>query len=108
MKENLLLIFKNWKQYIYWKSKKNGKKFNDLNRGPGYYFQVESLGYTPIGAKWKTKLENGKIGIFELIDYETFEDPCDMIKDSYFNFIGYEGVKQIHECSFKEYLLLYC
>lgn len=105
--QRILLILKNWKGYKYWKAKKNGKKFKECNRGADYYIPTGLLGYNPIGQKWETQMQSGKVGLYELVDYETYSDPYDMIKNSYWNFIGYKGIKPIHECSFEEFLSLY-
>jgi len=102
-----LLILKNWKGYKYWKAKKNGKKFNEFNRGAGYYITLGILGHNPIGQKWEAQMQSGKVGLYELVDYETYRDPYDMVKNSYWNFIGYKGIKPIHECNFEEFLSLY-
>ena len=102
----MLLILKNWKGYKYWKAKKNGKKFNEFSRGAGYYITL-GLGHNPIGQLWESQMKSGKVGIYELIDYEAYRDPCDRVKNSCWNFIGYKGVKPIHECNFEEFLSLY-
>ncbi len=110
--EQFLLIIKNWKNYKYWKERKKGKKFRDIDRGAGYYINTDPTnsfysGKSPIGQLWETKMGSGKIGIYELIDYENYRDPSDMIKHSWWNFIGYKDCKPIHECRFEEYISLY-
>ena len=110
--QRTLLILQNWKAYKYWKARKKGKKFRDLDRGAGYYLNTDPTyifvsGKSPKGQLWKTKMQSGKTGIYELIDYENYRDPSDMIKHSWWNFIGYENCKPIHECNFEEFLSLY-
>ena len=110
--QRTLLILQNWKAYKYWKARKKGKKFRDLDRGAGYYLNTDPAyifcgGKNPKRQLWETKMQSGKTGIYELIDYENYRDPSDMIKHSWWNFIGYVGVKPIHECSFEEFLSLY-
>ena len=107
-----LLILQNWKAYKYWKARKKGKKFRDLDRGAGYYLNTDPSyifvsGKSPKGQLWTTKMQSGKTGIYELIDYENYRDPSDMIKHSWWSFIGYENCKAIPECNFKEFLSLY-
>jgi hypothetical protein len=103
-----LFILKNCKAYWYWRAKKNGKKFKEYYRGPGYYIAIGCLGHNPIGQKWVTQMQSGKIGIYELVAYTTYRDPYDMVESSYWNFIGHQGVKPIHECSFEEFFFWYC
>lgn len=105
--QRTLLILKNWKGYKYWKSKKNGKKFREFNRGAGYYLTIGLLGHNPIGQKWETKMQSGKVGLYELIDYERYSDPDDMVKNSWWDFLGYKEMKLIRDCSFEEFLSLY-
>lgn len=107
-----LLIIKNWNAYAYWKERKKGKKFRDLDRGAGYYLSTDPAyvfmsGKSPKGQIWETKMQSGKTGVYELIDYENYKDPYDMIKHSWWSFIGYKNYKPIHECNFKEFLSLY-
>lgn len=103
----ILIILKNWKRYKYWRKKRKGKKLISYRRGAGYYLDVWMLDFNPSNITWETKMKSGKIGIYQLIDYETYRDPGDMIESSTWNFIGYKGQKPIHECSFEEYISLY-
>lgn len=94
-------------KYRYWKDKCRGKKFKDYDRGVGYYITVGVLGMDEIGSIWKPKMTSGETGIYELIKYETFSDPSDMIKHGWYNMIGYVGKKPIHECTYKEFVEIY-
>jgi hypothetical protein len=110
--ENFKLIISNRKAYKYWKAKKNGKKFKEFDRGAGYYINSDAgyifvSGNNPIGQIWKSEMVSGKIGIYELIEYENYRDPSDMVKHSWWNMIGYENCKPIHECSFNEFITIY-
>ncbi len=110
--QRILLILKNWKAYRHWKARKKGQKFRDFHRGAGYYLITDPAYFfterkSPKGQIWKTEMESGETGIFELIDYENYRDPSDMVKHSWWHFIGYENCKPIHECSFQEFLSLY-
>lgn len=102
-----LLILKNREGYNYWKAKKNGRKFRELNRGAGYYLTIGLFGHNPIGQKWEAEMESGKIGLYELVDYDTYRDPKDMVKNSWWNFLGYKESKLIRDCSFEEFISLY-
>jgi len=104
----IILIIKNIKAYKYWKAKRKGKKFCEHERGCGYYLTLGLLGHNVKGQKWETEMQSGKTGIYELVGYESFGDPHDMVKKSWWNFIGYKGIKPIKECSFNEFLSIYC
>jgi hypothetical protein len=103
----MFLIIKNWHIYRYWKKKSKGEKIVDLRRGSGYYIRLAAYDYCPVGQIWEAKMESGKIGIYELIRCEKFFDPHDMIKESFWNLIGYKGVKAMKDCDFKEFITLY-
>ena len=62
-------IFKNRKEYRYWKYKKNGMKTVDETRGPGYYLNIAGFNHPNKGMKWESPMKSGKTGIYELIDY---------------------------------------
>lgn len=94
----------NYKAYKYWKQRKKNKKILDLDRGSGYYIASNCL---KIGMTCNQVMESGQIGIFELFDFKTYYDPSDMIKFTYWTFVGYQDVKPIRECSFEEFLNLY-
>ena len=100
------LRLKNWNRYRYWKSRRKGKKYSDLLRGPGYYI-VSGLGINPLGQLYHTKMMSGKIGVYELIDLDFFSDPWDMVKESRWCFLGYQNEKAVASCSFEEYLFIY-
>lgn len=108
----IILILKNIKSYDYWNKKRKGIKFSEYDRGPGYYingdlYSIFNGGKSPKGEIWKIKMQSGKTGIYECISWETYKDPSDMIKHSWWNFIGYDGFKQITECTFNEFLEIY-
>ncbi|RBA36124.1 hypothetical protein [Elizabethkingia anophelis] len=103
----ILLILKNWKRYKYLKAKRKGKKLVSYRRGAGYYLDIWMLDFDPSNVIWETKMRSGKVGVYQLIDYETYRDPDDMIKDSSWKFIGYKGMKPISECTFEEYISIY-
>lgn len=103
----LFLIIRNYKVWKHWKKIKKGIKTKDLKRGCGYYITVGILGYNAIGKVEELEMESGKIGLYELIDYKTYSDPSDMIKESWWHFIGYKSQKGIKECSFTEAMYMY-
>ncbi len=105
--KNILLILTNWKHYKYWDKRKRNVKFHDLHRGAGTYLNVGLFGVNPIGELLESKMKSGKVGIYELVKYETFSDSEDMVKNSWWNFVGYKGIKPVQECNFDEYLELY-
>jgi hypothetical protein len=102
-----LLIARNREAWKRWQQKVNGIKTRDFKRGCGYYLTIGLIGYSPIGKVVELQCEGGKIAICELIDYETFGDPFDMVKESWWCLIGYKGIKAAKDCSFREFLALY-
>ena len=102
-----MTIFKKIRLYRIWRRRRKGKVFVDFVRGPGYYFTVGLFGYDPKQHPYEWDLKSGKIGIFQLIDYQQFRDPWDMIKESRWMFLGYKGQKAINDCTFQEYLAIY-
>lgn len=103
---NFLLAIRHPKLYLAWKKRMSGEKVVDYKRGIGYYLQM-CYAYNPIGMQWKTEMASGKIGIYELIDFQQYDDPPDMTKESYWQFIGYEGMPRIKELTFEGYLRYY-
>ncbi len=103
----VLLIVKNYKIWKHWRRIKKGVETRDFKRGCGYYIPVGLLGYNPIGKVEELEMKSGKIGLYKLVDYKTFRDPWDMVKESWWHFIGYKGHKAIKDCSFSEALSLY-
>lgn len=97
--KNIILILSNWKYYRYWCKIKRGVKTIDYVRGCGYYLLVGSIGQIE-----EYEMRSGKMGMYELIDYNTFRDPWDMVEKSYWHFLGYKGEKLIKEMDFKEFL----
>lgn len=102
----ILLIINNWYHYRYWRKIQKGKITIDYKRGAGYYIPVNSLAHTN---EWteRFEMESGNVGIYELVDIETYSNPHDMIKESYWHFIGYEGEKPVKECTFREFIDIY-
>lgn len=103
----VLIIVKNYKLWKHWLKIKKGAKTRDFKRGCGYYITVGVLGFNPIGKVEELPMKSGNIGLYELVDYKTFSDPCDMIEESWWHFIGYKGQKAIKDCSFSEAVSLY-
>lgn len=109
MKEKLkqfILILSNFYVYRRWSKVRKGVKTIDWQRGPGYYFMTGLVFHSPIGEIQKLEMKSGKIGLYELLSYEVYRDPWDMIKSSNWHFVGYEGEKPIKEYTFLEYLKL--
>lgn len=106
MKE-LLFILKNWKLYNHWKSITKGKKPVNETRGAGYYISVGIIGVNPIGKTEIWDMQSGRKAIFELVNYECFSDPSDMIRKSWWHFIGYAEEKPIKDCTFREAIEIY-
>ncbi|WP_338814082.1 hypothetical protein V9L05_01410 [Bernardetia sp. Wsw4-3y2] len=91
----------------YWQEKTKGIKHKDAERKAGFYLNLHRIGHNPYDTIWNPKMESGETGIYELIEYEKYDDPDDMIKSSYWNAIGYVGKKTMAECTFEEYLDIY-
>lgn len=104
---DVLLIFRNYRAWKHWRKIKSGIKTRDFKRGCGYYITVGLFNYNPIGKVVELEMKSGKIGLYELLDYQTYSDPNDMVKESNWHFIGYKGEKAIKDCSFSEALSLY-
>jgi len=100
----MIFRFKNREEYKSWKQIKNGKKPVNMKRGCGYYITVGLLGCNPIGKKEEIKMSSGRTAIAELISYECFSDPDDMIEESLWHVSGYKGEKLFKDMSFEEYL----
>jgi hypothetical protein len=83
------------------------KPICDHEKGCGYYLpetQIPLLGSAikrHSHDEWK--MESGRIGIWKLLDYVTFSDPYDMVKDSAWQFLGYKGMKPIENMTFEEF-----
>ena len=73
---------------------------------PGYY-EVVLDDYKIIGLIKEMETKSGKIGLFELLDFQVYSDPFDMVKESQWHFVGYKGQKAIKDCSFREAMQLY-
>jgi len=100
-------LYEDWKIYKEWKAIKNGKEVIHFRRGAGFYLPVGLIGAKLKGRIEEWKMKSGKTAIVKLIDYKTFEDPDDMVEESYWQFLGYKGEKQVREMSFKEYRKLF-
>lgn len=106
--KNLFRILFHWQDYKYWKKRKAGVETRDRSKGPGYYFPTGLIFQNSIGRIEEWKMTSGEIGIHKLVDYRCYDDPPDMIKISHWQFLGYKGVKPINDCTFAEFLKLYC
>lgn len=104
--DDFLLIIKHFKIWRYWRKVKRGVKTIDQKMGVGYYFMARP-GCGSIGLIKEFETNSGRIGLYELIYYETFSDPWDMIKYSLWHLIGYKGQKAIKDCTFRELLEIY-
>jgi hypothetical protein len=105
--KEMSLIIQNWKKYKWFAKRKKGEKTFDFAMGPGFYITVGLIGYNPIGKVEEWPMQSGRTAVVELIDLELFRDPENMIKSSKWMLLGYEGLKKINECSFKEFLEQY-
>ena len=103
----IFLILKNWEIYKDWRRIRKGEKVINMRKGAGYYITVGLLGANPIGIKEEWKMKSGKVALVELIEYDTFRDPSDMIKESRWHQSGYKGEKPFKEMKFEEYLELF-
>jgi hypothetical protein len=68
---------------------------------------IMGAGYYDIPIKNGIKefeMKSGKIGIYKLLDCDNYHDPSDMIKKSYWQFLGYKGEKLFTEMTFQDYL----
>ena len=102
--EKKILILKNYNAYKCWKMIKKGKKIVNQKMGAGYYITLGIWNHNPIGEKQEWKMKSGKTALVELIDYTAYEDPDDMVKESYWHQRGYKGEKLFKNMSFSEYL----
>lgn len=102
-----MFILKNWRLYNHWKGITKGNKPINETKGAGYYIIVGLLGHNPIGKIEIWDMTSGKQGIFELVNYECFSDPSDMIKNSWWHFVGYKNEKPIKDCTFREATEIY-
>lgn len=100
----LWLILKHFKHYRYWRNKRKGVKYHDLRRGSGYYITTSKGDQR--GRKRKITMKSGKTALFELLDYAVLPG-LSLISHSTWNMIGYDGMKAIHECTFREFLKIY-
>ena len=107
MLAEVLIVIKNYNLWKHWRKIKKGVKTKDLKRGSGYYITVGLFGYNPIGKIEELEMRSGKIGLYELVCYQTCGDPFDMIKESWWHFVGYKDQKPIKDCSFSEAVYLY-
>jgi len=106
IRKNFLLKLTNFSIYKDWKKIKAGKKIINQRKGTGYYLPLGFLGVELIGTKEEWTMQSGKIALVELISYERFDDPSDMVKESFWFQRGYKGEKLFKDMSFEEYLKL--
>lgn len=85
--------------YKYYKKKQKGFVTDSYLSYSSFYFP-EDIGSTEI-----VEMKSGKQGIYKIFDLEYWDDFASgkIRKD----FIGYENVKPIRECSLKEFLEIY-
>ncbi len=102
--KRLIRILFNWRTYKGWKARVRGDAICDYRKDCGYYFSV-GYGHDSRGRIETWDMTSGRKGKFKLIDYRLFSDPGDMIKESQWQFLGYENDKELSEMSFEEYLV---
>lgn len=90
--ENWLIIIRLW---FDWRKRISGCAVVDWRRGPGYYLpgQIEVHDMT-----------SGDRGVYKLLAVDRYYDPNDMIKESRWQLLSYEGQKPFSKMSFREYL----
>ena len=96
-------ILRNWGEYKSYRSICAGKKPINMKRGCGYYFPL-GIGGNPLGRKEDVPMQSGRTALAELVRYEAYNDPDDMIKESFWHISGYKGEKKFKDMSFDEYL----
>jgi hypothetical protein len=92
------------KEYSNYKQIKKGGKPINMKRGAGYYIPSGIINVDVIGRKESIAMSSGRKAIAELISYETYFDPGDMVKESSWHISGYDGEKLFKDMSFEEYL----
>jgi len=97
---------KRWLQLIRiwfdWRRRVKGVEVIDWRRGPGYYLGLYKNYNDRI---LETPLQNGKIGIYKLLNIIYYNDPPDMIENSYWQLLGYKGQKPFSKMTFNEYCI---
>ncbi len=103
--EKMLKILFNLRAYYEWKARVRGDERRDHHKGCGYYFPTCIVGHDARGLIETWDMQSGRKAKFKLIDYRLCSDPRDMIKESSWQFRGYEGDKELGEMNFDEYLV---
>lgn len=78
----------------------------EIRRGSGYYIPRGS-GPAPIGQIFELELKTGEIANCRLTKVKFYEDPKDMVEESWYTFEGYKNATQVVDCSFAEFKKLY-
>lgn len=102
--KKILLIISNFREYRIWKRRIKEEVICDFKRGCGYYLTVGYSFPNPVGRIEKIAMKSGKTSISKLLSYKTYSDPSDMIKESYYQMLGYENEKLFKDMTFEEYL----
>jgi hypothetical protein len=99
--KNWLIIIRLW---LDWRKRVSGRAVIDWRRGPGYYLPGQIFGYRrDIGRIETVDMTSGDRGVFKLLEIDLFVDPSDMIKESRWQLLGYEGQKPFSKMSFREF-----
>jgi hypothetical protein len=91
--KRLLILIRLW---FDWRKRVSGHAVVDWTRGCGYYLR-------DIGRVETFAMQSCRRGVYKLLAVDTFSDPRDMIRESQWQFICYEGQKPFSEMSFREY-----
>jgi hypothetical protein len=93
-------FIQNFKIWLDWRKRIKGVEVIDWRRGCGYYLGLFKTYQDRI---IEAPLPSGKVGIYKLLDVIYYYDPYDMIKESYWQLLGYKGEKKFNEMTFLEY-----
>lgn len=92
------------KLFFQWLKRRQGKPVVDYTKGCGYYLHTGLIFHDPRKHEHVWKMTSGKEMRVKLLDYSTFTDPHDMVRESTWQYLGYVGEKPFAEMSFREYL----
>jgi len=98
-------IFKS-ELYKEWENRKAGKEFKDFERGAGFYLP-SFITSKNVGSIWETKMSSGKTAIYKCLSCEFYFDPDDMVKESWWQFLGYKDENLISETTYDEFVQIY-
>jgi hypothetical protein len=101
----LFLKMLNPSLYKRWNDVVSDRPTRDMRKGVGYYLPTGLIGLKNIGREEVWDMASGKRARVRLVDYSLFSDPDDMIKESWWQFLGYEGETPLAKMSFEEFLL---